>query len=292
MAKADQLSLFDALPANPAPATSVIPPKPKATDPVKIEPPPSLPIGAKWREINTPIQPIGFTLMRSRRRSIGLQITDDGLRVTAPQWIGLRQIDDAVQSKAAWIIDKLGHYQSRKERLALAETQWRNGGKIPYLGQQIVLSLGEQLDKPWRYHGDPLTPKDGDTLGLGLPLSADHARIRDSVDIWLQGQAKFWFFLRLEDFHKRFGLAPSHWRLSSASTRWGSCSSQGRIMLNWRLVHFEPAIIDYVIAHELAHLNFMDHSRNFWQEVERLCPGFQHARNTLRGHHPASLPLL
>ena len=292
MEKSDQLPLFDALPASPNPVESVTPQKRKPADTVKIDPPPTLPIGAKWREISTPLQSIGFTLVRSRRRSIGLQITDDGLRVTAPQWIGLRQIDDAVQSKASWIIEKLGHYQSRKERLAFAQTQWRDGGEIPYLGRPIVLSLGESLDKPWQFHGNPLAPEAGNTLGLGLPANAEHFRIRDSVDIWLQGQAKSWFFLRLEDFHSRFGLAPNHWRLSAASTRWGSCSSSGRIMLNWRLVHFEPEIIDYVIAHELAHLSFMDHSRNFWQEVERLCPGFQQARNTLRGHNPASLPLI
>lgn len=304
MEKSEQLTLFDV----PGPAAPLSSPScltdetvsfalhsgPGNHAPTKVitRPPPSLPLGAKWREIDTSLQPIGFTLIRSRRRSIGLLITDDGLRVTAPQWVGLRQIDDAVQSKAAWIIEKLGTYQARKERLALAETQWCHGGQIPYLGQRIVLSLGEAINRTFQFQGDSLAPRSGDRLSLNLPTFAEHSRVRDCVDSWLQEQARVWFSMRFDDFRSRFELAPSSWRLSAASTRWGSCNSAGKIMLNWRLIHFDKPIVDYVIAHELAHLSFMNHSRDFWREVERLCPGFEQARNTLRGHNPASLPLL
>ncbi len=305
MEKSEQLALFDLLPeAMPAglPPSPISPPSAssrldsgsgqhKSTS-IVITPPPSLPPGAKWREIQTPLQPIGFTLVRSRRRSIGLQITDDGLRVTAPQWVGVRQIDEAVQSKAPWILEKLGHYQTRKERLAMAQTQWCHGGQIPYLGQRIVLSLGETSGASCQFQGDALAPRHGERLAVGLPVTAEHTRIRDSVDIWLQVQATTLFSQRFERFRQRFGLGPSAWRLSAATTRWGSCNSAGRIMLNWRLIHFELPVIDYVMAHELAHLTFMNHSRDFWREVERLCPDFQQARNLLRGHNPSSLPLL
>ncbi|ROT45936.1 M48 family metallopeptidase [Pusillimonas sp. NJUB218] len=306
MAKTEQLPLFDAgyaLSETPAafggtlgPTHDLITPSrhstPNRSTQIKTEPPPSLPPGAKWREIDTPHQAIGFTLVRSKRRSIGLQITDDGLRVTAPQWVGLGQIDDAVVQKAAWILSKLAHYQNRKQRLAMAQTQWRGGGQIAYLGRQITLALGHPGTAPHQFEGNDLQPAPGNVLHLNLPTHADHTRIRDSVDTWLQARARHWFGLRLDDFHAKFGVMPKQWRLSAAATRWGSCNSAGHIMLNWRLVHFEPAIIDYVIAHELAHLRFMNHSRDFWQEVERLCPPFKSARDFLRGHDPASLPLL
>jgi len=72
--------------------------------------------------------------------------------------------------------------------------------------------------------------------------------------------------------------------ISSTSGGWGSCSSQGVVRLNWRLVQAPPAILDYVIAHELAHLLHMNHSKAFWAEVERLYPGWQGARQWLKQH--------
>lgn len=305
MSKTEQLPLFDmgydraegatAFTFTPEPSHAATPPNhsgPSRTTQVSTEPPPSLPPGAKWREIVTPYQSIGFTLVQSKRRSIGLQITDDGLRVTAPQWVGLGQIDDAVIQKAPWILSKLAHYQDRKQRLAMAQTQWCCGGQIAYLGKQITLTLGHPGTAAHTFDGNALRPEDNDVLHLNLPAYADRSRIRDSVDTWLQARARQWFGLRLDDFQARFGVMPGQWRLSAAATRWGSCNSAGHIMLNWRLVHFQPDIIDYVIAHELAHLRFMNHSRDFWQEVERLCPSFKSARDFLRGHDPASLPLL
>ncbi|MFQ6685882.1 M48 family metallopeptidase, partial [Bordetella pertussis] len=99
-----------------------------------------------------------------------------------------------------------------------------------------------------------------------------------------------WFGARLAHFLQLTGLRIRRWRLSSAATRWGSCTSDGNIMLNWRLIHFAPAIIDYVIAHELAHLREMNHSQDFWTEVGHILPGFEDAKNVLRRHDPATLP--
>ena len=72
------------------------------------------------------------------------------------------------------------------------------------------------------------------------------------------------------------------WRLSSARTQWGSCSRDGRVRLSWRLIHFSPPVIDYVIAHELAHLRELNHSPRFWREVARLLPGFEAARDQIK----------
>ena len=138
----------------------------------------------------------------------------------------------------------------------------------------------------------PFAPQDGDILRLPLPGNAEHQRVRDSVHAWLQIKARDWFGQRLDHFQSVSQLRVGRWRLSSAATRWGSCNSDGNIMLNWRLIHFDRDIIDYVIAHELAHLKEMNHSREFWREVGRILPGFEAARNALRQHDPATLPLI
>ena len=70
--------------------------------------------------------------------------------------------------------------------------------------------------------------------------------------------------------------------LSAARTRWGSCSSKTGIRLNWRLLHFSPHVVDYVVAHELAHLREMNHSPRFWAVVAQLCPNFKTTRDELK----------
>jgi predicted metal-dependent hydrolase len=73
------------------------------------------------------------------------------------------------------------------------------------------------------------------------------------------------------------------WSLSSARSQWGSCTHDGRIRLNWRLIHFSMPVIDYVIAHELAHLAEMNHGARFWETVGALLPGFEAARDQIKG---------
>jgi len=258
-----------ALPRQPGNAPATIP----------TPPPANLPPGTRWRQVATAQQPVGFVLKRSRRRSIGFAIGEDGLRVTAPTWVTLAQIDDAVREKSAWILTKLRDWHNRRQQLELTRTDWHAGGELAYLGQRIRLGLAAERTY---FAGDADAPKAHDTLWLALPENAEPARIRDATQAWLQQRAHVWFGARLAHFLARTGLTLRRWRLSSAATRWGSCSSDGSIRLNWRLIHFAPAIIDYVIAHELAHLREMHHGPQFWEQVAQILPGFETARAALR----------
>lgn len=289
MGLTEQLELFSATPAS----TSALQPapQPKIDHAIATVCPPSLPHNARWREVQAAQQTIGYVLQRSRRKSIGLTVNDDGLQVTAPNWVTLGQIDATVVEKASWILGKLRIRQARQQHQATADTLWQNGGTIPYLGKRIVLNL-DSMQKAPLFQGEPFAPDHGNVLSLALPADADRNRVRDSVHSWLQQQALAWFGQRLQYFLDASQLKIRRWRLSSAATRWGSCSSDGNIMLNWRLIHFEHDIIDYVIAHEIAHLREMNHSKDFWREVGVILPGFERSRNALRQHDPASLPLI
>ena len=78
--------------------------------------------------------------------------------------------------------------------------------------------------------------------------------------------------------------------LSSATTQWGSCTVDGKIRLNWRLIHFALPLIDYVIAHELAHLREMNHGPRFWATVQSVFPGIRGGQKSLARHAPETLP--
>jgi len=123
------------------------------------------------------------------------------------------------------------------------------------------------------------------TLHVGLPHDADPAQIRDVVQSWLQRQARRVFEERCREFAPRLGVRMKRLSLSSATTRWGSASADGSIRLHWRLVHFAMPTIDYVVAHELAHLREMNHSERFWEVVRSVVPEYEHVRGQLKDEH-------
>src|SRR5690606_2426701 len=127
---------------------------------------------------------------------------------------------------------------------------------------------------PAGFEGNADAPRTGDILRLPLPEDADPDRIRDSAGAWLQHRARIDFARRLAHFLALSGQSLDRWALSSATSRWGSCTSGRRIRLNWRLIHFQPHLIDYVVAHEVAHLRVMNHGPAFWRELARLYPDF------------------
>ncbi|MFN9391063.1 MAG: M48 family metallopeptidase [Betaproteobacteria bacterium] len=95
----------------------------------------------------------------------------------------------------------------------------------------------------------------------------------------------------MEHFAERLGVARPRVLLSDARTRWGSCNAGGEVRLNWRLMQAPEALIDYVVAHEVAHLLHLNHSPRFWRAVERIYPAWETARAELAAtsHHYMSL---
>jgi predicted metal-dependent hydrolase len=120
------------------------------------------------------------------------------------------------------------------------------------------------------------------TLHVGLGHAATPGQIRDAVQSWLQRQARRLFEERCRLFADRLRVRYTRLALSSAQTRWGSANANGAIRLNWRLIHFALPTIDYVVAHELAHLREMNHSPRFWDVVRSVLPEFERARGELR----------
>ena len=118
-------------------------------------------------------------------------------------------------------------------------------------------------------------------LRVGLPHHAHAEQLREAVQGWLQRQALRVFKERCAHFAPRLNVRVRRLSLSSAATRWGSASEDGAIWLHWRLIHFTLPVIDYVVAHELAHLREMNHSRAFWEVVRSVVPDYERARRTL-----------
>ena len=218
-----------------------------------------------------------YALRRSRRRSIGFVVGAEGLVVSAPKWVSLREIDAAVQEKSHWITAKLAEQRELLARREAARTVWADGALIDYLGAPLVLRLGRAGDGVAFDAGT--TPR---TLHVGLPVDAAEVRVRDVVQSWLQREARRVFTERSAWFAEKLGVRVTRLSLSSAQTRWGSASANGSVRLHWRLIQHPPATIDYVVAHELAHLREMNHSVRFWDVVRSVLPDYEKARRELR----------
>jgi predicted metal-dependent hydrolase len=228
---------------------------------------------------------VGYALRRSRRRSIGFVVGVDGLSVNAPSWVGVRDIEAALREKSNWILVKLHEQQERGRRLQSARVDWRDGATIPFLGQPVVVVLDPRAGIT--SSGAVLDASSADDtatrrLHIGLPAHATPEQIRDAVQSWLQRQARRLFAERCEHFAAQLGVRYQRLSLSSAQTRWGSASADGSIRLSWRLIHFRLSTIDYVVAHELAHLREMNHSARFWDVVRSVVPDFERTRLALK----------
>lgn len=280
-----QLSLFDSEPTPEPVARSAPDPMPRprvAAD------------GTLPRQVLLQGQSVPYELKRARRRSIGFTVSEDGLRVSAPKWVALAEIDKALQQKGDWILRKLVEQRERARRTQAARVHWGDGCSVPYLGEPLIVVLDPQLSGVRLDEGETdaqgtLTSLARRMLYLGLPQHASPDQIRDAVQAWLQRQARQRFEQRCRHYAAELGVRMSGLRLSSAQTRWGSASASGMIRLNWRLIHFSPALIDYVVAHELAHLREMNHSPRFWAVVRSVMPDYELNRERLK---QAVLPLM
>lgn len=220
---------------------------------------------------------VDYALRRRRRRTIGLAVGADGLTVSAPHWTPLAEVEALLRDKSRWVLSKLRLAREQRARAATAAIDWRDGATLPYLGAPLTLRLD-----PRQRHGPAAALLDQSTLWLGLPPDAAPERLRDAVQAWLLRQARRHFTARLDHFAPQLGVRWQRLTLSSARTRWGSASADGSIRLNWRLIHFSPALIDYVVVHELAHLREMNHSARFWQHVGQVLPDYGERRSRLR----------
>ena len=259
-----------------------------APEPATAHDPPPVAEAGKRRSIVLASQAFDYVLTRSRRRTIGMLVGPDGLEVRAPRWVSVREIEAALHEKADWIVRKWVEAQDLQRRRLAQAIEWRDGEEFPYLGLPVKIRLGAAPTDPTRAHARPpvlLTSDTGQSdLYLGLPPLAQAAQVRDAVQTWMMRQAKPHFSARLDHFAALAGVRWTGLGLSGARTRWGSASADGRIRLNWRLMHLKPALIDYVVVHELSHLKVMDHSPLFWDEVGRVLPDYGCRRDELRDH--------
>ena len=221
---------------------------------------------------------ITFTVIRSRRRKKTVEVTldpRDGVLVSAPWDTPPERITAVVAKRAGWIVR-----QASSEVLHPRRKEFVSGESLPYLGRLArlfvehahVRSVSVAFDH-WSFR--VVAPSD-------LADEQRRARIEDALVRWYKEHASERLSARTEYWARRAGYAPTAVLVRDQRQRWGSCSPDGKLRFNWRIVMAPPALIDYVVVHELAHLRERTHSAAFWAEVARLMPDYRPRRSRLK----------
>ena len=210
-------------------------------------------------------------IIRSNRKSFGLELTPDGrLIVRAPKHATQAQIRAVVDQKASWIAKARRritsqHPDLKPKTFTPSETFW-------YLGEQYPLRLTDRQR--------PRLDLDGAFL---LARHAQH-QAKQVFIAWYREETRQIIHSLIDTYTKHENFIVNEVRITSARTRWGSCSGKGNLNFTYRLSMAPLPVISYVVAHELAHLKVHNHSKAFWAEVARIYPDYQKPRTWLKQH--------
>lgn len=220
-----------------------------------------------------------YQVRRSRRRrTLAVSIdVDQGVVVYSPYRLAQTEIDAFLKQKQQWISDKLAQVQAQREHRP--RVRWEAGAQLPYRGGTLALDivpgatrermvlLGDTLRMEWR--------------GNGTPPPAEAARLAAR---WYREQARQEIHDRVLHFQAQLAVRPRRVTVKNQKRRWGTCTSRGALYFNWRLILAPPAVLDYVVVHELCHLRELNHSPRFWQLVHTVLPDAAARKTWLRQH--------
>lgn len=199
---------------------------------------------------------------RSKRLTLRQNLSGGNFKLSMPMRSSIAQAKAFCNEHASWIADKSITMQDM--------VIFEHGQRIPLRGDQVKLIFLDQLR--------------GQTL-----LLADELRVTGGSDYaprrlttWLKAEAKTDIVSAIEKYQPLLDVKHSKLTIRDTKSRWGSCSSSKALSFSWRLVLAPPNVLDYVVAHELAHILEMNHSAKFWAHVERVCPHMNDSRNWLK----------
>jgi len=214
-------------------------------------------------------------IIRSKRRTVALIVESDGsITVRAPMRLPERAIREFVEKHVDWVEKK------KAEMRAIVPTrskQYQPGETFFYLGTEYSLEVVAGQHKK---------------LILDDRFKITESALKNAELVfqnWYRQRAKQWIVERVEQLAESHQLHYEKVKITSARKRWGSCSPKNTLNFSWRLMLTPPEIIEYVIIHELAHTVHHNHSKQFWNLVEKLLPDYKARRKQLRQHGQQAL---
>jgi predicted metal-dependent hydrolase len=218
---------------------------------------------------------VPYAVKRSNRaRYARIEVDADGVRVIVPERMPMREVAPFVAGKQRWIERTLRRY--RQAEAEAPQVDLADGGSVPYLGAELTLRVRVE---PGRVR--PRVARRGDRLLVAVGHGRD---VREALERWYRARAREEVAWRLDEACAHAGTSYSSLSIRAQQTRWASCSSNGTMSFNWRLLLAPEEILDYVVEHEVAHLEVLDHSPRFWALLGSRCPEYREHERWLKRH--------
>lgn len=222
---------------------------------------------------------ISYTLSDSKKsKHIRLVIDIHGLRVVKPIKAKMAEVEKVLQAKSDWIYKHYQDYQTMK--VDEKQRNWESGESVLYRGKDYDIKIFQHKEKSTRIHFN----------GSSFEIFINEMFSENERNFLIESAFKKWYRInayeaikdRLDTYCKIIGLAHNMMKIKEQKTRWGSCSNKGNLNFNWKLIMSPQWVIDYVIIHEICHLRFLNHSKEYWTMVEMYMPNFKEARLWLK----------
>ena len=225
--------------------------------------------------LETELGPVIIKRRKGRRRLSIVLHPRRPIEVRSNLKMSHQQIKIFLLEKKDWIEKNQNKFQNQKEKFP--EKKFEDGEAFPLLGKTRSLKMVQGLNKKVSVRFD------GNFIILAIPvLPVEDSKIVQSFRDLYKKVSVAYLQQRVQALSARMNCQPTELSFGEAKSLWGSCHQSGHVRLNWKLIVFEPEIIDYVVIHELAHLKFLNHSARFWNWVEQFEPDFQNIRRKLK----------
>lgn len=212
-------------------------------------------------------------ILRSKRKTLSLEVNRNAeLLVRAPIFLQSIEINQFIEKRKSWIINKMR--EAREGNLLKRVKTFSSGEKFLFMGKEYELEITANKTPALYFEGKFILSQR--CINKAREMFVD----------WYKSQAKKIFYSKVHYFSQSIGTKFHQVKVNSARTRWGSCSYNGNISFPWRLILAPEEVIDYVVVHEVCHLEIKNHSREFWQKIDKLFPDYQKQKRWLRdnGH--------
>lgn len=216
--------------------------------------------------------PVLFTL--SNRTTMALHIKQGVVEIRAPYHTPMRTAQSFIDQKSQWI----GRTLEKQRAQHCQKIDFKQRTHIPFMGLSIALHHDSQQKTQWT-----MVPE-----GLKCSITPEHPQWLSLLSDFYQKQADFWLTKKTHQLADDLNLTKrlTDIRLRKTKTKWGHCTTQGRIQYNWQIMMAPETIINYLVAHEVCHLKYLNHSEQFWALVNSVHPTFKTDRRWLKenGH--------